>query len=63
MGLQLQITEGKCVGNNEYEYLCENCEKVFTSNKNSLVGLERLCDKCFEGYADQMYRDGMANSG
>ena len=42
----------------KYEHICDNCDKTFEADKEELIGLEKLCDDCFEGYAHFMYVDG-----
>ena len=54
-------TKGKYIGNGKYEYSCPNCGKVFTSDKKSLIGLEKLCDECFDGYCDADDIEGFAD--
>ena len=42
--------KGKWLGNNEWQYSCVQCGEVFTSNKKSLIGADKLCDICREEY-------------
>jgi transposase-like protein len=46
----MTMVKGKRLEDDKYKYTCDNCGKEFTSSRESLFGVDLLCDECFDAY-------------